>query len=126
MRNSKGCYLCNYSLIGQHDTMKSATCIRYPDSPTSAGAVSHDCFLTAPVDSYNPNAYGLYNMSGNAAEMVILDDISPAAKGGSWFSNAQQVRIDAPAEFVGNTKGSPYVGFRPVFSNNVVEKNDKK
>lgn len=37
--------------------------------------------ITAPVISYHPNAYGLYNMAGNVSEMVAEIGIT---HGGSW------------------------------------------
>ena len=35
-----------------------------------AGRLNDNADVTAPVDSYWPNGYGLYNMSGNVEEMV--------------------------------------------------------
>lgn len=64
--------------------------------------------LTSPVDHYKPNKFGLYNMSGNAAEMLITKG---RTKGGSWGSSGYYVRIDAEDEFKDFTS-SPYVGFR--------------
>ena len=63
---------------------------------------------TAPVDSFDPGANGIYNMSGNVAEMLLEKG---ATKGGSWGSSGYYVRIDAEDEFQG-MESSPYVGFR--------------
>ncbi len=67
--------------------------------------------IYAPVYSYIPNGYGLFNTCGNAAEMVT--PVS-GTKGGSFNSDAQHIRIDGLDEYAGITEGSPYIGFRPV------------
>jgi formylglycine-generating enzyme len=36
-----------------------------------AGGLNDHAFITAPVYSYKPNAYGLYNMAGNVSEWVM-------------------------------------------------------
>ncbi len=59
-----------------------------------------------PVKSYFPNGFGLYNISGNVAEMTNRRGI---ASGGSWRSSAEEVRIDATQPYEGP---SPFVGFR--------------
>lgn len=66
--------------------------------------------LTAPVQSYWPNGYGLYNMSGNIAEMVQQNDI---VVGGSWRSTGYDVRVVSTAPYYGPR---PDIGFRPVFT----------
>jgi hypothetical protein len=60
------------------------------------------------VTQYSPNPLGLYNLSGNAAEMLLEKG---STKGGSWGSSGYYVRIDAEDEFEG-FESSPYVGFR--------------
>lgn len=63
---------------------------------------------TYPVRSFEANGYGLFNMSGNVAELV---DSANIAVGGSWINTGYDVRLwstmpnDAPA---------PWIGFRPV------------
>ena len=63
---------------------------------------------TAPVNSYRPNDFGLYNMSGNVAEMIEEKGI---AKGGSWAQNEDYLRISKEYEY---WRAAPYIGFRPV------------
>ncbi|MFY7734420.1 MAG: formylglycine-generating enzyme family protein [Bacteroidia bacterium] len=64
--------------------------------------------FTAPVTSFEPNQFGLYNLSGNVAEMLIEKG---KIKGGSWISTGKQLWIDNFDFFVGE---SPFVGFRPI------------
>lgn len=69
-----------------------------------------DAELTAPVHSYWPNEYGIYNMCGNVAEMIQEENI---AMGGSWSSTGYDVRVDSEIAFTGvDTR----VGFRPVMT----------
>lgn len=100
LRNSKGCFLANF----------------YPmkDNYTEDGALH-----TAKVDSYNPNDYGLYCMSGNVAEMVYYEDENnlPGTRGGSWSSIGQELKIvEGNDRFKGRTEPSVNVGFRPVMT----------
>ena len=74
-----------------------------------AGSLNDHADITAPAKSYWPNAYGLYNMSGNVAEMVSDDG---RTKGGSWGSRAPFLEIDGKDEFEGFTKASSKIGFR--------------
>jgi formylglycine-generating enzyme required for sulfatase activity len=65
----------------------------------------------APAESGYPNDFGLYNTSGNVAEMLA----EPGKhKGGCFNSTGYDIRIDAPDEFAGVTEASPFVGFRVV------------
>jgi formylglycine-generating enzyme required for sulfatase activity len=61
----------------------------------------------SPVKSYKPNSIGLYNMSGNVAEMVSDAAIT---KGGSWMddSNFAQIAVSQPYDL----EPHPSVGFR--------------
>jgi len=65
-------------------------------------------FLTVPVSAYFPNDYGLYNMAGNAAEMVAEDD---RTIGGSWLDPAHLMRIGIVQE---RKLPHPSTGFRLV------------
>ncbi len=47
-------------------------------------------FLVAGTESYFANNYSLYNMSGNAAEMISEDN---RCMGGSWLDPAEDMRI---------------------------------
>ena len=63
---------------------------------------------TVPVKTYYRNAYGLYNMCGNAAEMV---DERGVAIGGSWYDPGYDIRIDSEKRYDGP---SPMIGFRVI------------
>ena len=64
--------------------------------------------LTAPVKSYWPNMFGVYNMCGNAAEMILEKGI---AIGGSYNDPGYDVRVESIQSYQGAT---PFIGFRPV------------
>lgn len=64
----------------------------------------------AAVTSFNPNDFGLYNISGNVAEWVKDDE---QAYGGHWNASSNQGHRDDAFKVV---KSSPYVGFRPIMT----------
>ena len=64
--------------------------------------------LPDPAKSRHPNNYGLYNMSGNVAEMVAERGI---AYGGSYLDPGYDIRIDSEKPYNGP---SPLVGFRVI------------
>jgi formylglycine-generating enzyme required for sulfatase activity len=71
-----------------------------------AGSLNDAADITAPVHSYWPNDFGLYNCAGNVAEMVADRDV---AKGGSWYSSGYDIRVNSEIPF---TKPSSQIGFR--------------
>ena len=107
------------------------------------GTYSQDgATFTVPVKSYTPNAFGLYNMAGNAAEWT-LDAYSPSAiafvndlnpvllydanqndsdalkrkvvRGGSWKDNGEQLNSET-RNYVVDYEAHSYIGFRCVLS----------
>lgn len=70
------------------------------------------CSLTlTPVMAYTTNRYGLYNMSGNASEMLREKGTH---KGGGWNSPEPNIRIDGADDYAGVSTPSPFIGFRPI------------
>jgi len=74
-----------------------------------AGNLNDNADVTAPTYAYWPNDIGLYNMSGNVAELVSDQAI---AKGGSWRSSGYDVRIASSMPFEGEDYSNDHTGFR--------------
>lgn len=83
-RNSKGEYLAQHKAFG----------LSYGPSK---------------VNSFFPNEFGLYNMSGNVSEMISDQEIT---KGGAWNDNEDAIKIKSSNKL----EKSPFVGFRPVMT----------
>jgi len=103
LKDKKGRDQCNYSKVGDEFIHYSHETEAY-EIINRIGVAA----ITAPVDSYWPNEYGLHNASGNVAEMVSETGI---AMGGSWNSTGYDVRILSEMSFSGSNQ---FVGFRPV------------
>lgn len=125
MRNSRGMHLANFRTVPEasikdtviNDEEKVIADLGH-DFHTGVAGSLNDVGITAPVQSYFPNRYGIYNMAGNVSEMLAEKG---RTKGGNWNSLGYYLRIDAPDEFGGQmVEPSPYVGFR-VFAE-IVEK----
>lgn len=99
-RNKKGCYLANFNtLLDEGITEYNYSGTSEPERSVSKEqldilAKSHDCpdgaWITTKVDSYFPNDYGLYNMAGNAAEIISE---SGKTMGGSWLDASYFMQI---------------------------------
>jgi formylglycine-generating enzyme required for sulfatase activity len=106
MRNSKGSYLTNFKNF-------DAANIHYNNDYKRYEIITPDDFMdgaiiTAPAESYYPNKFGIYNISGNVAELVSDDTV---AMGGSWNDTGYDVRVESeqPA-----TQPKSTIGFRMV------------
>ena len=110
LRNKDGKYLCNFRPMGDErisSEIDRNTFEIINNSSVKTGQFNADGgTYTVPVFAYLPGSFGLYNMSGNVAEMVEEKGI---ARGGSWVSTGYDVRIDSKLKF---EKSSPEVGFR--------------
>lgn len=109
-RNSAGCFLANYSLTPEEYAKRDTV------SNLDNKAVPTD--LTAPVESYYPNDFGLYNMCGNVAEMVYNDVETKVAgtAGGGWRNSEEEIKILGPDPYPGVTTANPGIGFRVVMT----------
>lgn len=112
VKNSKGCYLANVNpYLNVYDQeAKVFTTNQDAESPGEDSA-----YFPAKVDTYFPNDFHLYNMSGNIAEMVAEKDFT---KGGSWLEPLYYAQIGSQ-HF--QPTPSPAVGFR-IFMEVIEEK----
>lgn len=101
IQNQDSCYLANFR-------------------PSSNDAAADGGLFTVKRDSYNPSAMGLYNLAGNAAEMVWVDyakgKTQPGTMGGGWMSSEEALKLDASIRDAGVSKGHPNIGFRIVWT----------
>jgi len=104
VRTNKGVMMYNFNTVKYLEKMGySKKNIKYD----SEHAYMYDNWdMLAPCKSYFPNDFGLYNMSGNAAEMVSVKGI---AKGGSFTDGEASLRID---NHISYDKSACNIGFR--------------
>ncbi|MGC3977207.1 MAG: SUMF1/EgtB/PvdO family nonheme iron enzyme [Paludibacteraceae bacterium] len=76
------------------------------DMMGTSGSLNDKAVITAPVDWYTPNAFGLYNMAGNVNEWVMdvyrsetYDDVSEY---NSFRGNAYQTAVATSMDDIGN------------------------
>lgn len=110
VRNGKGKYLANFRRVDQTRCKKMTEegMIEVLKEAPVRGIAS-EFRLTTPSNSFLPNDFGIYNFSGNVAEMLAEPG---RTKGGSWDSYGYYIRIDAEDEYAGFTEPSPMIGFR--------------
>lgn len=94
LRNKKGQVMYNYKQ-------------KLKDTLWVDGKYLENVDVTAPIKSYWENNFGLYNMSGNAAEMINVKGI---VKGGSWRDDSEYLKINTKYKYDG--KAQTFVGFR--------------
>ncbi|MDI1353526.1 MAG: SUMF1/EgtB/PvdO family nonheme iron enzyme [bacterium] len=64
--------------------------------------------VTAPVNFYAPNRFGLHNCLGNVSEMILEKGIS---KGGGWLHAIEECRVGKDITYA---KANAWLGFRCV------------
>jgi len=103
--NAEGCFLANYSPTPNNSEM------------SNENALAQDgAMFTAKTGTYNPER-GMYNLSGNVAEMVynsLGTRTNPGTAGGSWLNTEEEIKINGPDPYDGVTSGHPGIGFRVV------------
>lgn len=107
LENAKGICLANYLKLGAQNITRNEESGEY-QIVLSVNSFTGEADLIAPVRSYFPNDYGLYNMNGNVAEMVSDGDL---VVGGDWNSPGYDIRNESIKKFEGT---HPTVGFRIV------------
>lgn len=113
LRNAKGQILCNFRSLGAENIYYDESSKEYRVKTSInrnmgvAGSLNDGANITAPINSYWPNDFGIYNMNGNVAELVT-DGI---ACGGSWNSTGYDVRNLSIVQY---EKSSSTIGFRPI------------
>lgn len=110
LRNSKGCYLCNFAALGAENISRDSTGTWTVLGHAPWVGEGDHADVTAPVNSYFPNGYGLHNMNGNVAEMVSDKEL---VAGGSWNDPGYDVRNESVRPYTGSSKT---IGFRIVAS----------
>lgn len=106
MRDKNGKFLSNFNHIDESALVRNKE-TGEPEIIKSLANHTHN-FSTDVVGTYFPNDFGLYNMSGNAAEMI---DTIGVCMGGSWQDFGGDVRVTSRAKYA---KPSTTVGFRPI------------
>ena len=105
LADESGRYLCNFKKLGLEAIHFNPDTEEYEIIELYDGP---DFTLTSKVDEYTANAFGVYNMCGNVAEMISEVGI---AMGGSFDSPGYDVRVESEQKY---NDASPLVGFRPV------------
>ena len=111
LRNSDGQIQCNFTQLGSEDIHRNAETgkleiIVAPRDFLDNGFTD----ILAPSVSYWANQFKVYNLNGNAAEMIAEKGI---AMGGSWHNTGYDVRIESQSSY---TQGNPMTGFRVVIT----------
>lgn len=116
VKNSRGCLQANFK-------------------PGRGNYIDDGFTYTAPVDVYQPNGFGLYNMAGNVAEWVLdayssssyastwdldpiyLDDSEPrkVVRGGSWKDISHYIQTSTRT-YEYQDQAQPHIGFRTAMS----------
>lgn len=116
--NAKGCFLANFNTTLIVDPVSGASLWDYANKTQvmeRAQSLDGNCnyasdggLFTVAVDGYFPNDYGIYNLSGNAAEMIDQPGID---LGGGWSDHIAYLEIGRQQK---RATPHPAVGFRLV------------
>jgi len=109
--NSNGIRKCNFKETEKEEVKNSSRYTNRRKKTVVVGTMKRlksNVSVTKPVESFEANPFGLYNLNGNVAEMIKENNI---ALGGSWADLEEDVTLESELEYKG---ASPFVGFRPV------------
>jgi len=105
--NAKGCFLANFRTFDLSDEERAKVEAARATDKKGLGCKS-EALLLVPTDAYFPNDYGLYNLVGNAAEMI---DKPGKTFGGSWLDSPEESKI---GQSIQRASPHPSTGFRLV------------
>lgn len=109
LQNAAGAYKCNFTHIGSENIHRNEENKLVVQLPVLSYSFDYSD-VTAPVKSYWPNQFGVYNLNGNVAEMITEKGI---ALGGSWRDTGYDVQSASISNY---TEPSTSVGFRFVLT----------
>jgi formylglycine-generating enzyme required for sulfatase activity len=120
-RNSKGAFLANYFPLEEQyafyanrkvirsegvATHKNTIGYKYPNNDSTISRNADGVEFIAKKNAYFPNEKGLYNCSGNVAEMTSKEGVS---KGGGWNSHEYFIQLSSHETY---SIPQPFLGFR--------------
>jgi formylglycine-generating enzyme required for sulfatase activity len=108
LQDPRGAYYCNFNRLIQQPPDTNRLSLNNGINEV-VGRISRGSFLLCPVNAFAPNSIGLYNICGNVAEML---DLNNRTKGGSWDSDGKFMPINALDEYNGKPTPNPFTGFR--------------
>lgn len=107
LQNTKGEFLANFSQIMNSQITRGENG-EWKILPLTHGDKTMNVDYFAPSISYWPSQYGIYNLSGNAAEMINTPGV---AVGGSFLDFGYDIRLQSTKKYEGSALD---VGFRVV------------
>lgn len=121
LQNRKGEWLANFLVLDQSSAMrrefevdglygkeKKVINMAYGGCGCQ-GPISDNADITAPVTSYKPNVYGLYNLSGNVEEFIRPKG---STMGGSWRDPGYYLQNSVIEKYDSQHETSSERGFR--------------
>jgi formylglycine-generating enzyme required for sulfatase activity len=110
LRNAQGQVMCNFTQLGSEDIHRNSDNGNYEIIIADRDFNAAFGDVLAPSKSYWPNEFGIYNLNGNAAEMIAEKGV---AMGGSWKNTGYDVRVESEQNY---TEPNPWTGFRVVMT----------
>jgi len=115
IRDKSGKFLCNFFRLVETNISYDTLAKKYVVINQGEYSLPNISTSLLTINSYKPNNFGLYNMSGNVAEMVAENCI---AKGGSYLDPGYDVQIKRVKKY---TEKASNIGFRVLMQ--VIESN---